>query len=82
MKIHSIAGFAGAMLVMGFLGGCASYMTPGGGVSIPEITTPNVADAMSRQPAAVFPARLAVVRDAKPITAQPTRFIRLRIEPL
>jgi hypothetical protein len=50
------------MLVMGFLGGCASYMTPGGGVSIPEITTPNVADAMSRQPAAVFPARLAVVR--------------------
>lgn len=62
MKIHSIAGFAGAMLVMGFLGGCASYMTPGGGVSIPEITTPNVADAMSRQPAAVFPARLAVVR--------------------
>ena len=62
MKIHSVAGFAGAMLVMGFLGGCASYMTPGGGVSIPEITTPNVADAMSRQPAAVFPARLAVVR--------------------
>ena len=50
------------MLVMGFLGGCASYMTPGGGISIPEITTPNVADAMSRQPAAVFPARLAVVR--------------------
>ena len=62
MKIHSVAGFAGAMLVMGFLGGCASYMTPGGGISIPEITTPNVADAMSRQPAAVFPARLAVVR--------------------
>ncbi len=37
-------------------------MTPGAGVSIPEITTPAVADAMSRKPAATFPARLVIVR--------------------
>jgi len=41
---------------------CATYMTPGSGVSIPEITTPAVADAMSRKPAATFPARLVIVR--------------------
>jgi hypothetical protein len=41
---------------------CATYMTPGSGVSIPEITTPAVADTMSRKPAATFPARLVIVR--------------------
>jgi hypothetical protein len=44
------------------LGGCATYMTPGTGVSIPEITTPSVAEAMARKPAATFPARLVIVR--------------------
>jgi len=42
--------------------GCASYRTPGSGVSIPEITAPDIAEAMSRQPAASWPARLIVVR--------------------
>jgi hypothetical protein len=43
-------------------GGCATYTTPGRGVSIPEITSPRVAQAMSAEPAAAFPARIAVVR--------------------
>jgi hypothetical protein len=42
---------------------CAtSYRTPGSGVSIPQITTPSVAEGLARQPAANFPAHLAVVR--------------------
>ena len=56
------AGVSCALLIAILTTGCASYMTPGGAVSIPEITTPDVADALSRKPAAVFPARLAVVR--------------------
>lgn len=43
-------------------GGCATYQTPGSGVSIPEITTPDVAEAMARKPAASWPARLIVAR--------------------
>src|SRR5262245_49786864 len=44
------------------LSGCATYQTPGRGVSIPDITAPDIAEAMSRQPAASWPARLIVVR--------------------
>ena len=51
-----------ALMISVLASGCASYMTPGSGVSIPEITTPSVAEAMSRQPAATFPARLAIAR--------------------
>src|SRR5262245_11403103 len=54
--------FAGMLLAVALLAGCASYRTPGGGVSIPAITTPSVAEAMARKPAAVFPARIAVMR--------------------
>ena len=54
--------FTGALVVVALLAGCASYRTPGGGVSIPEITTPSVAEALARKPAAVFPARIALVR--------------------
>ena len=44
------------------LGGCATYTTPGGPVSIPEITEAGVAEALARKPAASFPARLIVTR--------------------
>jgi hypothetical protein len=45
------------------LTGCATYRTPGAGVSIPELTTsPNIAEAMARKPAATWPARIIVVR--------------------
>lgn len=56
-KLRTIAAFATLFLV-----GCASYRTPGSGVSIPEITTPSVAEAMARKPAASWPARLIAVR--------------------
>ena len=51
-----------AALATLFLVGCASYRTPGGGVSIPELTTPSVAEALARKPAATWPARLIAVR--------------------
>ena len=45
------------------LGGCAnSYVTPGEAVSLPEITDGDIAEALAREPAAPFPARLIVAR--------------------
>jgi hypothetical protein len=44
------------------ISGCAHYRTPGSGVSIPDITSPDIADAMARKPAATWPARIIVVR--------------------
>lgn len=51
-----------AALATLLLAGCASYRTPGGGVSIPELTTPSVAEALARKPAATWPARIIAVR--------------------
>ena len=42
--------------------GCAHYRTPGGGVSIPAITDSRIAEALAREPAAAFPARIIVAR--------------------
>jgi hypothetical protein len=42
--------------------GCAHYRTPGGGVSIPAITDSTIAQSLSRQPAAQFPASVIVAR--------------------
>ena len=58
MKAFRLAGVVAAV----FLAGCTSYQTPGSGVSIPEITSPSIAEAMARKPAASWPARLIVVR--------------------
>jgi len=58
MKAFRFAGVLAALM----LAGCASYMTPGRGVSIPELTSPSIAEAMARKPAASWPARLIVVR--------------------
>jgi hypothetical protein len=55
-----------ALLAVAFLAGCATYTTPAGGVSFPQITEPNIAAALSRQPAAAFPARLIVARVQAP----------------
>jgi hypothetical protein len=53
---------AGGVLLLAFVSGCAHYQTPGAGVSIPAITDADVADVMSRQPAAQFPAHIVVAR--------------------
>ena len=48
------------------LAGCAHYVTPGGAVSLPEITEGDIGEALARQPAAPFPARLIVARQQAP----------------
>ena len=48
------------------LGGCASYVTPGGAVSIPAITEGDISEALAREPAALFPAQLIVARIQAP----------------
>jgi hypothetical protein len=48
------------------LAGCARYVTPGGAVSIPEITEVDIGEALAREPAASFPARLIVARVQAP----------------
>lgn len=56
-----------AIACFAFLGGCASYYTtPAGGVSIAAISEKDddIADAFTREPALVFPARIAVTRVA------------------
>jgi len=54
------------VVVAAILSGCASYRTPGSGVSIPEITSPNIAETLARKPAASWPARIIVVRVQAP----------------
>ena len=44
------------------LAGCAHYVTPGGAVALPEITEGDIGQALAREPAAPFPARLIVAR--------------------
>lgn len=45
------------------LGGCANhYVTPGEAASLPEITEGDIGEALAREPAAPFPARLIVAR--------------------
>ncbi|HEX6992902.1 MAG TPA: hypothetical protein VF339_02020 [Gammaproteobacteria bacterium] len=47
--------------------GCATtYTTPGGAVSIPAITEPEVAEALADEPAATFPVRLIAARVQAP----------------
>lgn len=58
MNTFRIACVIAAMAV----GGCAHYQTPGSGVAIPEITSPPIAEAMARKPAASWPAKLIAVR--------------------
>jgi hypothetical protein len=49
-----------------FLGGCASYVTPGGAVQLDKFDRADLAEAASRKPAANFPARIAVARVQAP----------------
>jgi hypothetical protein len=57
------AGIA-CMFSMILLSGCASYTTPGGGVSVGNLSQADsdIGDILKRQPAAQFPARMAVAR--------------------
>lgn len=46
------------------LAGCSTYRTPGAGVALGAITETDIAAAFQREPAAQFPARMAVARVA------------------
>jgi hypothetical protein len=54
------------IVVTGSLAGCASYVTPGGPVSIPEIVESDIGEALSREPATSFPAHLIIARVQAP----------------
>jgi len=46
--------------------GCATYTTPAGGVNIPSLGDGDIAELMAVEPAASFPARIAVARVQSP----------------
>lgn len=48
------------------LGGCASYTTPGGSVQFSELVDADINILMSKQPAAEFPANIAIARIQAP----------------
>lgn len=56
--------FAIGALCALLLSACSTYTTPAAGVPLGAIVEGSIAEAMSREPAATFPARLAVVRVA------------------
>ncbi|MGD8914931.1 MAG: hypothetical protein PVI97_18655 [Candidatus Thiodiazotropha sp.] len=49
-----------------FLGGCASYTTPGGSVQLSKLAESDITELMSIQPAASFPANISVARIQAP----------------
>ncbi len=54
------------LLVLTLIGACAQYTTPGGPAQISELASPNINELMAQEPAAAFPARLAVARVQAP----------------
>ncbi|MEL6215433.1 MAG: hypothetical protein AAFQ99_07140 [Pseudomonadota bacterium] len=52
----------GIITICALLGGCATYTTPGGPVVISDLATPEINRLMTREPAADFPANIAVVQ--------------------
>ena len=49
-------------LCLAVIQGCATYTTPAGGVNIPSLGDGDIAELMAVEPAARFPARIAVAR--------------------
>lgn len=54
--------FVLSLLMLGALAGCASYTTPGGSAPLSELADNDINDMMSKQPAANFPANIAIAR--------------------
>jgi hypothetical protein len=63
----NIARYAGALPAL-LLAGCATYQTPGAGVSLGEFShgDADIGEVMKREPAAAFPAHLAIARVEAP----------------
>ncbi len=62
MEIYKVIVLAVAVI----LGGCASYTTPGGGVSLSQLADADINELMAKMPAAAFPANIAVARVQAP----------------
>ena len=56
----------GTLVIVALLSGCASYTTPGGAVAINDLSTPEINRLMAQEPAANFPASIAVVQIQAP----------------
>ncbi len=54
------------LFLTALLCGCASYTTPGGPVAINDLSTPEINRLMAQEPAANFPASIAVVQIQAP----------------
>lgn len=54
------------VLLIVLLQGCASYTTPGGSISLGTLAEADIGALMSKQPAAAFPANIAVARIQAP----------------
>jgi hypothetical protein len=56
--------WAAVAALAALLSGCATYTTPGGGISLQDLAKADtdIADLLKLEPAAVFPARIAVAR--------------------
>lgn len=52
--------------LLAVLGGCASYTTPGGSVELSALADDSINELMSKKPAALFPANIAVARVQAP----------------
>lgn len=54
------------LALLALVHGCASYTTPGGGVQISNLTEADIGELLSKEPAATFPANIAVARIQAP----------------
>ena len=57
------------LITIGFvlaISGCATYTTPGGSVELSQLAEADINELMSKQPAASFPANIAIVRVQAP----------------
>lgn len=52
--------------VLAFIGGCAMYKTPGGGIRMDALASGDIRERLDRRPAANFPANIAVARVQAP----------------
>ncbi|WP_026160682.1 hypothetical protein [Teredinibacter turnerae] len=63
MKVFRMLGLS---VVLALVGCAASYTTPGGSVQISQIADADIGDLMSKEPAAKFPANIAIARIQAP----------------
>ncbi|WJG11029.1 hypothetical protein [Aliiglaciecola sp. LCG003] len=62
MSINKIA----TLSILLILGGCASYTTPGGSITLSELADADINQLMANQPAANFPANISIARVQAP----------------